>query len=97
MSEAMVTGRMTAEKKAAGNRVLEKAGLNASQAVNLMYDRLVENQNADFLSQGLPPTVQQWQMAAELVDSLPLKVDESFLNMSRGEAKLARAKSRGVI
>ena len=49
MDDAMVTGRMSAEKKAAGARVLEKAGLNASQAVNLLYDKLEEEQNADFL------------------------------------------------
>ena len=96
MEDAMVTGRMSAEKKAAGNSVLEKNGLNASQAVNLLYDRLAEEQDTDFLEHGVP-TRHQWKMAAELVDSLYMDIDDRFFHMTRGEIKLARAKARGVI
>ena len=49
MDEAMVTGRMSVEKKTAGAEVLARAGMNASQAVNMLYDRLVEEQDVSFL------------------------------------------------
>lgn len=98
MEDAMVTGRMSAEKKAAGNSVLEKNGLNASQAVNLLYDRLAEEQDTDFLEHGTP-SAHKWKMAADLVDSLAAKefVHTPFDNMTRGEIKLARAMTKGVI
>lgn len=98
MDDAMVTGRMSAEKKAAGNRVLEKEGLNASQAVNLMYDRLAYEQSASFLEEEKPSHL-QWKLAAELVDSLAADefVHTPFDTMTRGEVKLARAVARGVV
>ena len=43
METAMVTGRMTPQKKEAGNAILKRAGLNASQAINRLYDRLIEH------------------------------------------------------
>ena len=38
----MVTARMAAEKKRRGASVLTRDGLSASQAINLMYDRLID-------------------------------------------------------
>ena len=98
MDDAMVTGRMSAEKKAAGNRVLEKEGLNASQAVNLLYDRLAEEQSIDFLEEEKPSRL-QWKLAAELIDSLAAQeyVHTPYDDMTRGEIKLARAIARGVV
>lgn len=98
MDDAMVTGRMSAEKKAAGNRVLERQGLNASQAVNLLYDQLVETQDTSFLEDARP-SMHQWKLAAEYVDSISAKeyTPTPFDDMTRGEIKLARAKARGVI
>ena len=98
MDDAMVTGRMSAEKKAAGNRALEKRGMNASQAVNLLYDRLAEEDDAEFLLYE-KPSAHQWKLAAQLVDSLSSKefVHTPFDDMTRGEIKLARAIARGVI
>ena len=49
MDNAMVTGRMSHEKKVAGNAVLERSGLNASQAINCMYDRLIAEQNLSLI------------------------------------------------
>lgn len=48
MSDVMVTGRMTAAKKRAGNRVLAKMGMNASQAINKLYDYLIEEGKLPF-------------------------------------------------
>ena len=96
MDEAMVTGRMSAEKKAAGAEVLARAGMNASQAVNMLYDRLVEEQDVSFLERHeVEP--REWESAARLIDSIYIPVNPRFDNMTRGEIKLARAKARGVI
>ena len=96
MDDAMVTARMSAEKKAAGARVLEAAGLNASQAINLLYDKLEEEQNADFLLHR-KPAPQEWESAKKFLDALHMPINPRFDNMTRGEIKLARAKARGVI
>ena len=42
VTDAMVTGRMPERKKQQGLRVLKRDGMNASQAVNLLFDRLIE-------------------------------------------------------
>ena len=96
MGDAMVTARMSEEKKAAGARVLAKCGLNASQAINLLYDKLEEEQNADFITHR-KPDAREWESAAKFLDTLHMPVSTRFDNMTRGEIKLARAKARGVI
>lgn len=96
MDDAMVTGRMSAEKKAAGAKVLAKAGLNASQAINLLYDRLEEEQNADFLMHRKPKK-HEWESALKFLDSLHMPIDPRFENMTRGEIKLERAKAKGWV
>ena len=70
--------------------------MNASQAVNMLYDRLVEEQDASFLERHeVEP--REWESAARLIDSIYIPVNPRFDNMTRGEIKLARAKARGVI
>ena len=96
MDDAMVTGRMSAEKKAAGAQVLEKAGLNVSQAINLLYDKLIEEQNADFILHRIPEQ-REWESAAKFLDSLHMAVDPRFEHMTRGQIKLERAKAKGWI
>ena len=96
MDDAMVTGRMSAAKKEAGAKVLAKEGLNASQAINLLYDKLEEEQNADFIRHHLPDK-QEWQSAAKFLDSLHMPINPRFDNMTRGEIKLERARSKGWI
>ncbi|MBQ9042675.1 MAG: RelB/DinJ family addiction module antitoxin [Eggerthellaceae bacterium] len=98
MEDVMVTGRMSAEKKAAGAKVLAKAGLNASQAVNLLYDKLEEEQSADFLIHKKPEK-REWESAAKFLDALvsPTPIETRFDNMTRGQIKLERAKSRGLV
>ena len=50
MGEPMVTGRMAPGKKRRGGLVLQREGLTASQAINRMYDKLIENGDASFLT-----------------------------------------------
>ena len=96
MEDAMVTGRMAAEKKAAANRILEREGLNASQAINLLYDKIIEEGSADFLYvREIPP--EEWKEAARFVDSISVPYNGMFDNMTRGEIKLAKAKAKGWI
>ncbi|MBQ9002305.1 MAG: RelB/DinJ family addiction module antitoxin, partial [Eggerthellaceae bacterium] len=79
-----------------GNAVLAKEGLNASQAVNVMYDRLLRDQDADFLTgREVPP--HEWQSAAKLIDSIHIPINTRFDNMTRGEIKLERAKAKGWV
>jgi len=98
MDDAMVTGRMSAEKKAAGSKVLAKAGLNASQAVNLLYDKLEKEQSADFLIHRKPEK-REWESAAKFLDALasPVPISTRFDTMTRGEIKLDRAKAKGLV
>lgn len=48
MSDAMVTGRMSKEKKEEGNRVLASLGSNPSKVINQLYDYLIENRHLPF-------------------------------------------------
>lgn len=71
VTDAMVTGRMPERKKQQGLRVLKRDGMNASQAVNLLFDRLIEEGSADFLLQdGDASADERWASAARFVDSL---------------------------
>ncbi len=70
MGEAMVTGRMAPGKKRRGGLVLQREGLTASQAINRMYDKLIENGDASFLT-GIVAAEDEaaWDNAVEFVDS----------------------------
>lgn len=96
MEDVMVTGRMSAQKKAAGNAVLKDAGLNPSQAINLMYSKLVDEKDASFLTEeGYDPI--KWKVAAKFVDSLVVPQKTRFDNMTKAEIKMDRLRSRGLV
>lgn len=98
MENAMVTGRMTEEKKARGARILRREGLNASQAINILYDRIIEHGDARFLSEGAgAPCPQDWERAARFVDSLSEKRSSRFDGMTKAEVKAERLRARGLM
>ena len=98
MAEAMVTGRMSQEKKSQGTQILHDAGLNASQAINLLFDRLIEDQSASFLSQSKVPNHDSaWKNAAEFVDALSSPQKSRFDLMTKAEIKTERLKHRRVM
>lgn len=99
MSDAMVTGRMSINKKSQGARVLANAGLSVSQAINMMYDRLLEEGNASFLNaaQQEPAQSPKWQSAAQFVDTIPKKRTSRFHAMSNAEIKMDRLHAKGLI
>ncbi|MEC4273235.1 RelB/DinJ family addiction module antitoxin [Adlercreutzia sp. R25] len=98
MADVMVTGRMPERKKQQGLRVLKRRGMNASQAVNLLFDRLIEEGNADFLLQDDDVSAdERWASAARFVDSLPRKRVTRFGTMTKAEIKLDRLAAKGLV
>lgn len=97
MSDAMATGRMSAEKKAAGNAVLRQNGLSASAAINLLYDRLISERNIGFLKQDEKERREEWAKALAFVDSLSEERSSRFDSMSKAEIRTERLKKRGLM
>lgn len=99
MPTSMVTGRMDDYKKERGSQVLAQAGLTASQAINLMYDRIISEQDAAFLlpdAQATPPA-ERVQVAAQFVDSLSRKTSSRFDDMTKAQIRAERLASRGLM
>lgn len=98
MQDVMVTGRISPQKKQAGNAILQAAGLNASQAINLMYSKLIGQRSAAFLNEAEEREPMQWQAAASFVDSLakPAHAESRFDTMSDAEIRMDRLRSRGL-
>ncbi len=96
MSSAMVTGRMDSRKKQRGLAILEREGSNASQAINRMFDRIIESNSAEFLFEEKDAS-ESLRAAASFVDSLSEKRVSRFDSMSKEEIKRERLSSRGMI
>lgn len=96
MAEAMVTGRMSAAKKQAGNRVLRSLGLNASQAINQLYDFLIEEQALPFaVSANRPLDADRIREARSFVVSIPRR--NRFSEMTDEQIKQSRLAHLGVV
>lgn len=98
MAEAMVTGRMTAQKKLAGNRILAREHLRPSQAINLMYQRLIDEKNARFLkasTEAVDPV--QLEEALAFVDRLSEPQRSRFDDMADAEIKTHRLRAKGLM
>ena len=77
MADAMVTGRMSKQKKRAGNAALAQVGVTPSAAINQMYDYVIEHRSLPFQTaekRGLA-TLDEAQLreAVAVVCSLPRK------------------------
>ena len=96
MADAMVTARMSQEKKEAGNRVLEQLGTNASQVVNRLYDYVLENKKLPFPEEQGRRKYTQEEIAEAIawVDSIPRK--DRFSTMTDDEIRRERLVSRGL-
>ena len=98
MEQSMVTGRMSKSKKEKAVRILNKEGLNASAAINMMFDRIIDTGNADFLRKSPRKlSAGDWKTAAGFVDSLSQKRTTRFDNMTKAEIKMDRLKNRGLV
>ena len=92
----MVTGRMAPGKKRRGALVLQREGINASQAINRMYDRIIEDGNAEFLTDRcVADDESAWARAAEFVDSLCTKRSICWPGSAASAATAAAAATAG--
>ena len=84
MDDSMVTARVLDEKKRKGARILAREGLSASQAINLMYDKMIEEGEAGFLRADSSRIGDEakWAAASRFVDSLSSKRASRFDDMS---------------
>lgn len=96
MSDAMVTGRMSQQKKNAGGRVLKKLGVSASQAINQLYDYLISNGALPFEGETpARPTAADMQQAKDFV--VALQRPNKFSTMTDAEIKRSKAKAKGYL
>lgn len=97
--DAMVTGRMSAEKKERGNRILEREGWNASRAINCLYDRIIEDGNVSmFNEEEANERKENIQKVKNILAACTVPLDISrFDNMTTAEIKLEKAKDKGWI
>ena len=92
MGEAMVTGRMAPGKKRRGGQILHREGLTASQAINRMYDCLIEKGDASFLTGNIVAEDEEaWFRAADFVDALSEKKDANPEASPEDAARAARS------
>lgn len=99
MDDSMVTARMAASKKRQGASILAQEGMSASQAINLMYDRLVDEGGAGFLLPGdeRPRDDARWAAAARFVDSLSSPLGTRFDDMTKAEVRQHRLRAKGLM
>ena len=93
--DAMVTGRMPAGKKEAGNAVLRDLGMSASQAINWFWDYLIARRQLP--QDGIEEDDRREKMAASLafVDGFPtLDVSEDLLTMDVKQLRAERVDAR---
>ena len=90
MADAMVTARMSAEKKTAGGRVLDALGSNPSRIINELYDYLLEHKESPFAVHGerrQAVSAERWSEARDWLDGLKIEPDPEFKNLTTKEAK----------
>ena len=97
MADAMVTARMSQEKKDACNRILEQLGTNPSQVVNQLFDYVIEKQELPFSEEKHGHTKEEIAEAIAFIDSIQtLPEGNRFATMTDEEIKMERLKSRGL-
>ena len=96
MTDAMVTARMPLSKKKAGNEILHELGYSASQAINELYDRLLETRSWPLASKGTGPVdAASLAEALSFVDSIARVSPDDFIDMDFDEAKRRRLIAKG--
>lgn len=89
--DAMVTARMPAGKKEAGNAVLRELGMSASQVINQLYDYLIAKRAVPFANESRVPDARNMAAAYAIVDDLPKVVlEEKYANMDAKDARRER-------
>lgn len=100
MADAMVTGRMPAEKKEEGNRILESLGVSPSKVINQLYDYIIEKRALPFdKPERRVPTKEEVAAAKAWAERIrmPLPANSRFATMTTKEAKRERLIARGLM
>jgi len=100
MSNAMLSVRMPAAKKETGNALLKQLGSSASQAVNDLYDYVLENRALPFpqSAQQRTHTREEIKRAVELIDGIStLPANNRFSTMTDDEIRAERLRARGLL
>lgn len=96
MPDAMVTARMSQSKKNAGNEILRELGYSASQAINELYDRVLETHAWPLApSKKASINLRDLNDALAFVDGIARVSPDDFIDMSDDEAKQRRLIGKG--
>ena len=96
MADAMVTARMSQSKKDAGNQVLCELGLSASQAINELYDCLLETHAWPLEPKKKSPiAAEALAQALAYIDSIARVCPDEYIDMDYHEAKRHRLIEKG--
>lgn len=96
MPDAMVTARMSPEKKEAGNRIFEQMGTNASQVVNRLYDYVIEKRALPFVAQKERRRFTQKEIAEAIAWADSISMRDRFSTMTDDEIRQERLIARGL-
>lgn len=99
MNDVMVTARMSVEKKTEGSRILKSLGVTASNAVNQLFDYIVEHKRLPFGAPVESGTVspERWENMQEWVKGFPyVELSPEFRDMDRKQAKGHRLRASGA-
>ena len=100
MADAMVTARMSAEKKEAANRVFERLGTNASRVINDVFDYVIRTGEVPGAAKEVHThTPEEIAEAVAWVDGLALDSASlgRFATMTLKEAKIERLIAKGYL
>lgn len=90
MGNAMVTGRMSGEKKQAGNAILNKLDVTPSAAINMLYDYIIKNKKLPFEDNSSKEDSNflqnKFDQAEKFLNGIPL-ANNKFSNLSVEEIK----------
>ena len=101
MSDAMVSARMSQAKKDAGNRVLAKMDVSASQFINSAYDYLIQHGTSPFAQpeeedKRQMATAERIAQALAQVDDMSLPTNNRFATMSDEDIRRERLVRYGL-
>ena len=96
MADAMVTARMPQSKKEAGNKILQKLGYNASQAINELYDCLLETQTWPLPTRKVGNVdAKSLAEALAFIDGIARAPESEFVDMDHDTAMRNRLIAKG--
>ena len=93
MATTLVSARMSPSKKEAGSRALKSLGSNASQAINELYDYVIEHGALPWHTSGESGprvTKEQLSEALDWMDGLQVSISPEFAALTLKDARKQR-------